>query len=114
SDKQLLLPEFFAYVAQSAYGKAYFLKVAHKTTNLACINSTKLKAFPVLVPNLDEQRRIVAILAAIDRKIALHQQKRLLLEQLFKALLYKLMTGETRMADLAIAYPNAVAIPEAS
>lgn len=96
-----LLPEFFAYLAQSAYGKAYFLKVAHKTTNLACINSTKLKAFPVPVPpTLDEQSDIVAILHAIDRKIDLHRRKRAVLDELFKALLHKLMTGEVRVSDL--------------
>lgn len=100
-DRKRLLPEFFAYLAQSAYGKAYFLKVAHKTTNLACINSTKLKAFPVLIPpTLDEQREIVEILDAIDRKISLHQRKRAVLEDLFKALLDKLMTGKIRVADL--------------
>jgi type I restriction enzyme, S subunit len=100
-DRKRLLPDFFAYLAQSAYGKAYFLKVAHKTTNLACINSTKLKAFPVLIPpTLDEQREIVEILDAIDRKISLHQRKRAVLEDLFKALLHKLMTGKIRVADL--------------
>jgi hypothetical protein len=58
------------------YGKAYFLKVAHKTTNLACINTTKLKAYRVLLPTLDEQRGIVTIFDAIDRKIELHRKKR--------------------------------------
>ena len=95
-----LLPEFFAYQAQSPYGKAYFLKVAHKTTNLACINTTKLKAFPVLIPTLDEQHEIVTILDAIDRKIDLHRRKRAVLDDLFKALLHKLMAGEIRVADL--------------
>ncbi len=100
-DRKRLLPEFFAYLAQSAYGKAYFLKVAHKTTNLACINSTKLKEFPVLIPpTLDEQREIVDILDAIDRKIDLHKRKRAVLDKLFKTLLHKLMTGEIRVADL--------------
>ena len=100
-NRDKLVPEFFAYLAQSPYGKAYFLKVAHKTTNLACINSTKLKAFPVPVPpTLDEQREIVAILDAIDRKIDLHRRKRALLDELFKALLHKLMTGEIRVSDL--------------
>lgn len=99
-DRSRLTPEFFAYLAQSAYGRGYFLKVAHKTTNLASINSTKLKAFPVLIPSLDEQREIVAILDAIDRKIDLHKKKRVVLDDLFKALLYKLMTGEIRVADL--------------
>ena len=31
---------------------------------------------------------------AIDRKIDLHRRKRAVLEELFKALLHKLMTGE--------------------
>ena len=100
TDQNRLLPDFFAYQAQSDYGKAYFLKVAHKTTNLACINTTKLKAFPVLIPALDEQRKITAILDAIDRKIELHQRKRAALDDLFKVLLHKLMTGEIRVADL--------------
>ncbi|MCI0388605.1 MAG: restriction endonuclease subunit S [Acidobacteria bacterium] len=95
-----VLPEFFAYLAQSPYGKAYFLKVAHKTTNLACINTVKLKSFPVIFPSLDEQQEIVTILDAINRKIAMHQQKRAVLEELFKSLLHKLMTGEIRVADL--------------
>lgn len=50
--------------------------------------------------NVDEQREIVAILDAIDRKIELHRRKRDVLNELFKALLHKLMTGEIRVADL--------------
>lgn len=95
-----LLPDFLAYLAQSAYGKAYFLKVAHKTTNLACINSEKLKAFPTVLPAIEEQREIVAILDALDRKINFHRRKKAVLEDLFKTLLHKLMTGEIGVADL--------------
>jgi type I restriction enzyme S subunit len=114
-DRNRLLPEFFAYLAQSAYGKAYFLKVAHKTTNLACINSTKLKAFPVLIPpTLVEQREIVEILDAIDQKIGLHQRKRATLEDLFKALLHKLMTGEIRVADLELSALGHTPLQEAA
>ncbi len=59
-----------------------------------------LRSLPIPLPPLEEQRDIVAILDAIDRKIALHQQKRAVLEELFKSLLHKLMTGEIRVADL--------------
>ena len=45
------------------------------------------------VPALDEQHEVVAILDAIDHKIDLHRRKRAVLEELFKALLHKLMTG---------------------
>lgn len=41
ADWARLTPEFFPYQSQSPYGKAYFLSVAHKTTNLASINTTK-------------------------------------------------------------------------
>jgi type I restriction enzyme S subunit len=48
----------------------------------------------------NEQSDIVTILDAIDRKIELHRKKREVLEELFKALLHKLMTGEIRVDEL--------------
>ena len=60
-----------------------------------------LRSLPIPLPSvLDEQREIVAILAAIDRKIDLHRRKRAVLKDLFKALLHKLMTGEVKVEDL--------------
>ena len=50
--------------------------------------------------DLGEQREIAATLDAIDRKIDLHRRKRAVLEDLFKALLHKLMTGEIRVGEL--------------
>jgi type I restriction enzyme S subunit len=97
ANRELLLPEFLAYMTQSNYGKAYFLSVAHKTTNLACINTTKLKAFPALLPELEGQRSIIERLRFIDRKIAAEEAKRISLESLFSSLLHELMTGQTRV-----------------
>ena len=51
-------------------------------------------------PAINEQREIVAVLEAIDRKIDLHRRKRVVLEELFKALLHKLMMGEMRVGEL--------------
>ncbi len=48
----------------------------------------------------EEQAQIAAILDALDRKIALHRQKRTVLGELFQSLLHKLMMGEIRVADL--------------
>jgi type I restriction enzyme S subunit len=59
-----------------------------------------LRSMPVPLPPLDQQQEIVAILDAIDRKIDLHRRKRTVLDELFKTLLYKLMCGEIRVADL--------------
>ncbi|MBT9503134.1 MAG: restriction endonuclease subunit S [Burkholderiaceae bacterium] len=59
-----------------------------------------LRSLPVPLPPLVEQDEIVEVLDAIDRKIELHQEKRAVLEELFKALLHKLMTGEIDVNDL--------------
>ncbi len=67
SKRELLDPEFLAYLIQSSYGKGYFLSVAHKTTNLACINTTKLKALPTPIPPKSEQRTIANILHIVQR-----------------------------------------------
>ena len=66
--------------------------------NTAAIDSLLLP----LPPTLSEQREIVAVLDAIDRKIDLHRRKRAVLEKLFKALLHKLMTGEIKVGELGL------------
>jgi type I restriction enzyme S subunit len=102
TNRDVLLPEFFAYLVQSPYGKFYFLTVAHKTTNLASINSTKLKGLPVPLPPLEEQREIITALQIIDRKIEVHERKCAVLCELFKTLLHNLMVGDIRVADFDI------------
>lgn len=60
-----------------------------------------ISGVPVQFPgSIEEQREIVVILDAIDQKIDLHKRKRAVLDELFKSLLHKLMTGEIRVADL--------------
>jgi type I restriction enzyme S subunit len=102
-DRSILCPEFLAYLVQSSYGRAYFLTVAHKTTNLATINSTKLKALPVPLAPMEEQREIVRILETIDRKIEVHQRKYAVLRELFDTLLHDLMTGRIRVPESLVA-----------
>lgn len=65
------------------------------------LNTGTIDSLPIpLPPTLREQEEIVAVLNAIDRKIDLHRRKRLILDDLFKSLLNKLMTGEIRVTDL--------------
>lgn len=54
---EVVLTDYLRDVAGSAYGKAYFLSVAKRTTGIASINKTQLGDFPVPVPPLDLQRR---------------------------------------------------------
>ena len=64
------------------------------------LTNVVIRQIPVFLPPIGQQNRIVAILDAIDRKIDLHRKKRAVLEELFKALLHKLMTGEIRVGEL--------------
>lgn len=76
----------------------------------AALTAGNLRPFPIpLPPTLEEQREIVAVLDALDGKIDLHKRKRAVLEELFKSLLHKLMTGEIRVADLDLSALEAAA-----
>jgi type I restriction enzyme, S subunit len=69
-------------------------------TNLACINTSKLKAFPVLIPTANEQNEIVGILQLLDQRRSVAAKTLNSLQSLFRALLYQLMTAEIRVHDL--------------
>lgn len=88
---------YLAALAASSYGKRYFLSCAKRTTNLASINSTQLKNFPVLLPPLDEQVRIAAICDATNKKIAVLTAKKDYYQTLKRGLMQKLLTGEWRV-----------------
>ena len=77
-------------------GRAISASDGKYNLNTAAIDSFLLP----LPPTLSEQREIVAVLDAIDRKIDLHQRKRAVLEELFKALLNNLMIGEVGAGEL--------------
>ena len=64
------------------------------------LNNAVLGRTPVFLPRIAEQREAVAILEAIDRKIDLHRRKRAVPEELFKALLHNLMSGNVWADEL--------------
>jgi type I restriction enzyme S subunit len=57
--------EWIMLCTNSQYGRRYFLGSAKQTTNLASINMTQLRNFPVPLPPFPEQRRIVAQVEAL-------------------------------------------------
>ena len=64
------------------------------------LNLGYLRDLLVVKPSLNEQREISVILDALDQKITLHQQKKSVLDELFRSLLNKLMTGELSVDEL--------------
>lgn len=71
TDAKRLVPKFLSLQARSQYGKQYFLHCSKQTTNLASINSTQLKNFPLILPSVAEQQELVHIL---DNLLAKEQQ----------------------------------------
>lgn len=61
SDDCVLNRRFLAMQTQGAHRRAYFQSCSKQSTNLASINSTQLKQFPVLLPPLPEQQKIADI-----------------------------------------------------
>ncbi|MBS1911697.1 MAG: restriction endonuclease subunit S [Bacteroidetes bacterium] len=57
--RHVLDPEFLVGQMASRHGRTYFQLTAKQTTNLASTNSTTLRAFPILLPPIAEQRIIL-------------------------------------------------------
>ena len=80
---------------------------AHGTMTL---NLDDVETFKIPCPeDPKEAEEISAVLDAMDRKIDLHKRKLAVLDELFNALLHKLMIGEIRVADLDL---SALASPK--
>ena len=89
-------------------GKARLLnQIVSSAHGTMTLNLNDVENFKVPCPqDAFEAEEIVAVLDAIDGKIDLHRRKRAVLDDLFKALLHKLMTGEIRVADLGLSAPR--------
>ena len=110
-DSKISVHNFIYYVVQR---DQFVQQLAEIETGASypAVTDRMVKEQVVPVPSLEEQREIIAILDAIDRKIDLHRRKRAVLDDLFKVLLHRLMTGEMRVdeLDLSIHFASPVSI----
>lgn len=94
-----LRPEFLALLTSSPYGRMYFLSCAKQTTNLASINSTQLKEFPVVLPPLSEQDRIIQIFSSWNISIAQTDSILASKRELKRGLMKHLLAGSKRFPE---------------
>ena len=74
------------------------MSCSKQSTNLASINSTQLKDFPVLLPPLPEQQKIAQILSTWDKAIEKLDALIAAKQKRKKALMQQLFTGKKRFA----------------
>jgi len=83
--------EFFAGLEKLQQGASY-----------PAVTDSDIKDQQIPLPPIEEQKEIAQVFQTIDQKIDLHTAKKSALQDLFKTMLNKLMTGEIRVKDLDV------------
>jgi type I restriction enzyme S subunit len=97
TNRLLLMPEYLSYWSASPYGKKYFVLSSKQSTNLASINSSQLKKFPVLIQSSKEQIEIVRRLHTLDCSLLSMSENMSKYEKIKKGLMQDLLTGKVRV-----------------
>ena len=98
-NRTVVEPRFLAYVIAASLARAYCLDRAKRTTNLASINSTQMRALPVPLPAREEQRGIVAKLDAIRSAAVAAECVYQRLRELRSTLLETLLSGNWQVRE---------------
>lgn len=95
-DKDFLFYYFnTSYPRREIFSTATGSKVRHTSPS-------KVLNLKIAFPQIEEQKQIAKVLKVIDQRFILANEKKLLLEELFRTLLHQLMTGQVRVKNLEI------------
>lgn len=72
---ELLMNEWVELAFNSGVGRDYFASASKQTTNLASINMTQLRGFPLPIPPLEEQRNLLKKLHSLTASALSWRQK---------------------------------------
>ncbi len=97
ANESLLDRRFLAMQTQGAHGRAYFQSCSKQSTNLASINSSQLKQFPVLLAPLPEQQKIADILGTWDDALEKLDALIVAKDRRKQTLMQQLLTGKRRL-----------------
>ncbi len=87
-------PDYLSAYLASWTARAYFLRSAKQTTGIASINMTQLRALPVLVPPLPQQREFLDRVEAVTRQASLCEQQLAEIELLTGSLQSRAFSGQ--------------------
>jgi type I restriction enzyme, S subunit len=100
TDKKKLNPFFLNHFLNWEESQKRLKSIASRAVSQSNISATRLRTFHVPMPPLEAQKEIISNIDTVIEKIKFHQQKKQLLEELFRTLLHQLMTGQTRVNDI--------------
>ena len=113
----LLEPDFLSGLLASQYGRIYFELTAKKTTNLASTNSTTVRAFPIMLPPISEQKTILKEIdnqsAALNKAQEDAENEIELLNKLLSRLINDVVTGKLDVREAAANLPEVDQLAEA-
>ena len=96
--QELLDGEFLNFYLNSSIARDYGKTVMSRSVNQANINASKLKEYPIAVPDMKTQKQLVSIFSSLkdelERLEKVYVRKVTLLETLKKSLLQKAFSGE--------------------
>ena len=92
-----LMPNYLAFYSESAFGKKYFVMSSKQSTNLASINSTQLKAYPIAMPKLREQHAIIQIILRANNRLTTLRAEASTLGSQKLGLMQDLLTGKVQV-----------------
>lgn len=96
--EELIDAEFLNYYLNSIPARAYGETVMSRSINQANINGTKLKQYPISIPSLKKQQKIISKIRVLEaetqRLEVVYQQKLTSLAELKQSLLQKAFSGE--------------------
>jgi type I restriction enzyme S subunit len=69
ADPEQVIPHFISAYINSAFGRQYIEAVRTRAIGQANVNATKLRAMPIPVPSLSEQRHIVEYLNSVQTRV---------------------------------------------
>ena len=93
-EQSKLNPVYLAKFLLTGEARGYFLGCAKRTTNLASINMTQLRALPVLLPPLPLQREFAARVSEIRAMQTEQATSRRRLDDLFQSMLHRAFQSE--------------------
>lgn len=106
ADQRKLLPEFLVLLMTSKHGRSYFQLTAKQTTNLASTNSTTLRAFPIFLPEIEEQRNLLEDIrhesSSLDLAISSVLKETNLLREYRTRLIADVVTGKLDARGVAL------------